>query len=116
VLADNKRPRDYSNQQYLKSPEEMEALFADIPEALENTVELARRCNVELKFGTYYLPDFPVPRGTTWPVTSASCRAKACSNASPLHRWPTAVQPPTTRRGSSENWTSSSRWGFPVTS
>ncbi|WP_184668903.1 DNA polymerase III subunit alpha [Rhodanobacter sp. A1T4] len=63
VLADNKRPRDYSNQQYLKSPEEMEALFADIPEALENTVELARRCNVELKFGTYYLPDFPVPPG-----------------------------------------------------
>jgi len=63
VLADNKRPRDYSNQQYLKSPEEMEALFADIPEALENTVELARRCNVELQFGTYYLPDFPVPEG-----------------------------------------------------
>ena len=63
VLADNKRPRDYSNQQYLKSPEEMEALFADIPEALENTVELAKRCNVELKFGTYYLPDFPVPEG-----------------------------------------------------
>jgi DNA polymerase-3 subunit alpha len=63
VLADNKRPRDYSNQQYLKSPEDMAALFADIPEALENTVELARRCNVELEFGTYYLPDFPVPEG-----------------------------------------------------
>ncbi|MBB5358756.1 DNA polymerase-3 subunit alpha [Rhodanobacter sp. ANJX3] len=63
VLADNKRPRDYSNQQYLKSPEEMATLFADIPEALENTVELARRCNVELQFGTYYLPDFPVPDG-----------------------------------------------------
>jgi DNA polymerase-3 subunit alpha len=63
VLADNKRPRDYSNQQYLKSPDEMAALFADIPEALENTVELARRCNVELEFGTYYLPDFPVPEG-----------------------------------------------------
>ncbi len=63
VLADNKRPRDYSNQQYLKSPDEMAALFADIPEALENTVELARRCNVELEFGTYYLPDFPVPDG-----------------------------------------------------
>ncbi|AND69337.1 DNA polymerase III subunit alpha [Dyella thiooxydans] len=63
VLADPKRPRDYSNQQYLKSPEEMEALFADLPEALENTVELAKRCNLELKFGTYYLPDFPVPDG-----------------------------------------------------
>ncbi|MGN6328460.1 MAG: DNA polymerase III subunit alpha [Rhodanobacter sp.] len=63
VLADPKRPHDYSDQQYLKTPEEMAALFADLPEALENTVELARRCNLELKFGTYYLPDFPVPDG-----------------------------------------------------
>ncbi|MFC5440595.1 DNA polymerase III subunit alpha [Rhodanobacter ginsenosidimutans] len=61
VLADPKRPHDYSDQQYLKTPEEMAALFADLPEALENTVELAKRCNLELKFGTYYLPDFPVP-------------------------------------------------------
>ena len=63
VLADPKRPRDYADQQYLKSPEEMQALFADLPEALENTVELAKRCNLELQFGTYYLPDFPVPEG-----------------------------------------------------
>ncbi|MEO8810049.1 MAG: DNA polymerase III subunit alpha [Rhodanobacter sp.] len=63
VLADPKRPRDYSNQQYLKTPGEMAALFADLPEALENTVELAKRCNLELIFGTYYLPDFPVPEG-----------------------------------------------------
>jgi len=63
VLADPKRPHDYSEEQYLKSPEEMTALFADLPEALENSIELARRCNLELKFGTYYLPDFPVPEG-----------------------------------------------------
>ncbi|WP_426688130.1 DNA polymerase III subunit alpha [Rhodanobacter ginsengiterrae] len=63
VLADPKRPREYSEQQYLKTPEEMAALFADLPEALENTVELAKRCTLELKFGTYYLPDFPVPEG-----------------------------------------------------
>ncbi|RUL80080.1 DNA polymerase III subunit alpha [Dyella choica] len=63
VLADPKRPRDYSNQQYLKTPEQMAELFADIPEALENTVELAKRCNLELSFGTYYLPNFPVPEG-----------------------------------------------------
>jgi len=63
VLADPKRPRDYSDQQYLKTPAQMAELFADLPEALENTVELARRCNLELKFGTYYLPDFPVPQG-----------------------------------------------------
>ena len=63
VLADVKRPREYSDQQYLKSPEQMAALFADLPEALENTVELAKRCNLELEFGKYYLPDFPVPEG-----------------------------------------------------
>ncbi|MHB1272651.1 MAG: DNA polymerase III subunit alpha [Rhodanobacter sp.] len=63
VLADPKRPREYSDQQYLKSPEEMAALFADLPEALENAVELARRCNLTLEFGKYYLPDFPVPQG-----------------------------------------------------
>ncbi|MEO8777170.1 MAG: DNA polymerase III subunit alpha [Rhodanobacter sp.] len=63
VLADPKRPREYTDQQYLKTPAEMAELFADLPEALENTVELARRCTLELKFGTYYLPDFPVPAG-----------------------------------------------------
>jgi DNA polymerase-3 subunit alpha len=63
VLADPKRPRDYSDQQYLKTPEDMAALFADLPEALENSVELAKRCNLELEFGKYYLPDFPVPPG-----------------------------------------------------
>ncbi|MEO7066708.1 MAG: DNA polymerase III subunit alpha [Rhodanobacter sp.] len=63
VLADLKRPHDYSKQQYLKTPEEMAELFADLPEALENTIELAKRCNLELKFGTYYLPVFPVPEG-----------------------------------------------------
>ncbi|HEX5756239.1 MAG TPA: DNA polymerase III subunit alpha [Arenimonas sp.] len=65
VLDDPKRPRDYSREQYLKSPQEMAELFADLPEALENTVELARRCNLELSLGTYYLPEFPVPEGHT---------------------------------------------------
>jgi len=65
VLDDPKRPRDYSPEQYLKSPEEMQALFSDIPEALQNTVELAIRCNYELNLGTYYLPQFPVPEGHT---------------------------------------------------
>ncbi|MGR9051774.1 MAG: DNA polymerase III subunit alpha, partial [Gammaproteobacteria bacterium] len=65
VLDDNRRPRDYTNQQYLRSSEEMQTLFADIPEALENTVEIARRCNLELTLGENYLPDFPVPEGMT---------------------------------------------------
>ena len=65
VLDDPKRPREYSAQQYLKSAEEMAALFADVPDALDNTLALAERCNTSLKLGTYYLPDFPVPDGHT---------------------------------------------------
>jgi DNA polymerase-3 subunit alpha len=65
VLDDNRRPKDYTEQQYLRSSEEMEALFADIPEALENSVEIATRCNLELTLGKNFLPDYPVPAGMT---------------------------------------------------
>ncbi|MDA7087375.1 DNA polymerase III subunit alpha [Pseudomonas sp. SA3-5] len=64
-LDDPRRQRSYSDQQYLKSPEEMAELFSDLPEALENTVEIARRCNIEVQMGKYFLPDFPVPAGMT---------------------------------------------------
>jgi len=63
TLDDKRRPKLYSPQQYLRSPEEMVELFSDIPEAIENTVEIARRCNLELTLGENYLPDFPVPEG-----------------------------------------------------
>jgi DNA polymerase III subunit alpha len=65
TLSDPRRPRKYSDEQYLKSAEEMAALFADLPEALQNSVEIARRCNLELKLGKTFLPDFPVPAGQT---------------------------------------------------
>ena len=65
VLDDPKRPRETSREQYLKSPEQMAELFKDIPQALSNSVELAKRCTLELSLGTYYLPDFPVPDGYT---------------------------------------------------
>ncbi|HWS01867.1 MAG TPA: DNA polymerase III subunit alpha [Gammaproteobacteria bacterium] len=65
TLDDPRRPRRHSEQQYLKSAEEMAELFADIPEALENSVEIAKRCNLELTLGKNYLPDFPVPAGMT---------------------------------------------------
>jgi DNA polymerase-3 subunit alpha len=67
VLDDNRRPKDYTDQQYLRSTEEMQALFADIPEALANTVEIAKRCNIQLTLGENFLPDFPVPQGMTLP-------------------------------------------------
>jgi len=63
TLADTDRPRLYSNQQYLRSPDEMATLFADVPEALENAVEIARRCNLDLALGKSVLPAFPVPDG-----------------------------------------------------
>ncbi|MCF6337086.1 MAG: DNA polymerase III subunit alpha [Gammaproteobacteria bacterium] len=65
TLDDPRRPKNYSEQQYLRSPEEMAELFSDIPEALENTVEIAKRCNVELTLGENFLPDFPIPDGLT---------------------------------------------------
>src|SRR5690606_35323451 len=65
VLDDPRRPRDYSDQQYLKSADEMAALFADVPDALDNTVALAQRCNMELQLGTYHQPAHPVPSDQT---------------------------------------------------
>ncbi|MFQ2705932.1 DNA polymerase III subunit alpha [Aeromonas caviae] len=65
TLMDKRRPRRYSPQQYLRSQEEMSELFADIPEALENTVEIAKRCNVTVRLGEYFLPNFPTGDMTT---------------------------------------------------
>ena len=61
VLADPKRPHGATTEQYLKSAEQMEALFADLPEAIENTVAIAARCNLQLKLDRVVLPDFPIP-------------------------------------------------------
>jgi len=60
-LSDADRPRRYSEEQYLKSAAEMAELFADLPEALDNSVEIARRCSLNLKLGETFLPAFPVP-------------------------------------------------------
>ncbi len=65
TLDDPRRPKNYSEQQYLRSAEEMQALFADIPEALVNTVEIAKRCNFEVQLGKSFLPQFPIPEGET---------------------------------------------------
>jgi len=64
-LADPARPRRYTEAQYLRSPEEMARLFADLPEALRNSVEIARRCSLPLKLGESRLPVYPLPDGVT---------------------------------------------------
>ena len=65
TLDDPRRSKNYSSQQYLRSSEEMQQLFEDIPEALANTVEIAKRCNLEIELGKSYLPQFPIPEGET---------------------------------------------------
>jgi DNA polymerase-3 subunit alpha len=65
VLADSRRQKLVSKQQYLKSADDMIALFADMPVAISNSVEIAKRCNLTLKLGTPVLPDFPIPEGMT---------------------------------------------------
>jgi DNA polymerase-3 subunit alpha len=63
LLADSGRARRYTAQQYLRTPEEMRRLFADLPEALANSVEIARRSSLTLKLGEARLPPYPVPGG-----------------------------------------------------
>ena len=65
TLDDPRRERRFSDQQYLRSPEEMIELFSDIPEAVQNTVEIARRCSVQVRLGEYFLPKYPIPEGMT---------------------------------------------------
>lgn len=64
-LDEENRMKMDSDQMYLKSGAEMEALFSHVPEALENTQKIAERCHVELDFETQHLPQFPLPEGET---------------------------------------------------
>ena len=65
VLDDSRRQRLYSEEQYLKSPDEMHGLFSDLPEAIENCLEIGKRCSVNIELGKYYFPDYGVPAGDT---------------------------------------------------
>ena len=65
LLTDEDRMRFPNDQFYLKSEEEMRSLFSDIPEAIDNTQEIASKCNFDFEFGTYHIPKFPVPEGYT---------------------------------------------------
>lgn len=63
VLADTRRPKNFTTEQYFKTQAEISTLFADMPEALANSVEIAKRCNLALTLGKNYLPNFPTPNG-----------------------------------------------------
>jgi DNA polymerase-3 subunit alpha len=61
TLSDKRRPKAFAECQYFLSTEQMLERFKDVPEALANTVEIARRCNITVELGKNYLPDFPTP-------------------------------------------------------
>jgi DNA polymerase-3 subunit alpha len=65
VMGDKRRPQAFSEAQYFKTQDEMANLFADLPEALANSVEIARRCNLSVPLGKSFLPEFPTPPGMT---------------------------------------------------
>ncbi|WP_374664868.1 DNA polymerase III subunit alpha [Acinetobacter sp.] len=65
VLGDDRRPKNYSTEQYFKTGAEMTELFSDIPSAIENTYYIAQRCNVSFRLGFHDLPDYPIPEGHT---------------------------------------------------
>ena len=65
ILADQRRQRRFTPQQYFKTQQQMVALFADCPEALANSVEIAKRCNLSIELGKNYLPAFPTPPEVT---------------------------------------------------
>src|SRR5207344_2193325 len=65
VLGDQRRPKLFTPEQYFRTQAEMARVFADIPQALENAVEIARRCNLEIELGKNRLPAFPIPEGVS---------------------------------------------------
>ncbi|WP_411884476.1 DNA polymerase III subunit alpha [Polaromonas sp. YR568] len=70
ILGNTRRVRKFTREQYFKSAEQMKALFADVPSALANTLEIAKRCNLTLELGKPMLPDYPTPEvdGVRMPI------------------------------------------------
>ncbi len=96
TVEDPNRMRFETQEFYLKSEQEMAALFPDWPEALENTAKIAADCNVDFQFGVYHLPEFKLPRATpTGTPTLRPSAARALPGAIPRaarnmkNSWPT---------------------------
>ena len=117
VLADQRRPKRFTPEQYFKTQAEMARLFADLPEALANTVEIAQRCSCRLALGKSRLPRFPDARGsrsTTICAREAAAgleRAWRCCIRTP--RSATARARVLRRAPRVRDSRPSSRWAFP---
>jgi DNA polymerase-3 subunit alpha len=90
ILNDQNRPRRYSRQQYLRTTAEMQQLFSDIPEALENSVQIAQRCNLQLELGVVHLPKFPVPDNSSPEQYLSTVATKGLQERFPV--WQSAEQ------------------------
>ncbi len=111
LLSDPERMRMTDDSYYLRTPQEMSRLFAEVPEALSNTLLIAERCNVDLSFKGYHLPDFPSRKDTQLRRISIICARQGPGNA-------TGSRPPASRSGKGWNtsWASSTGWGSMPTS
>ena len=119
VLADPRRPKRFTPEQYFKTQAEMAELFADLPEALANSVAIAQRCNLTIPLGKNYLPAFPTPQASPSRSICATRRQRVSSGDSRCcirTRRSASASGPNTRRGSSSRSRPSSRWGTPATS
>ena len=120
VLADPRRPRRFTPDQYFKTQAEMAAAFADLPEALANAVAIAQRCNLTIPLGKSYLPDFPDARRRHARRSSASAKPPPGSSAGSALLYPDPASATRSAPSTSRGWTSrprpSSRWASPATS
>lgn len=88
TLADTRRMKFSSDDYFLKSPEEMRELFADTPEACDNTLKIADRCNVTIEFGKFQMPEFPLPENYS---DAATYLRDLCNEKLPA-RYPTVTE------------------------
>ena len=105
TVDDPNRMRFETEEFYIKSEEELRRLFPNAEEAFANTVDIARRCNVEFVFNQYKLPSFPVPEG----FTDEAYFRKLCMEGF-RERYPDP--PEAYRKRLSMRLTSSARWGM----
>jgi len=89
MLADKRRPKKFTDEQYFKTQAEMGLLFADLPEALANSIQIAKRCNLTLTLGENFLPDFPTPNQQDLPTYMAEQSMKGLQKRL-LHLYPDA--------------------------
>ena len=109
------RERRYSEWQYLRSPQEMAELFQDLPVALTNAVEIAKRCNVEVALGTYYLPDYPIPDQLTPEQYLLKVSTQGLDDRLITTGIAEGWSENDYRQGCNSSWTSLTRWVLPVT-